>query len=85
MKIEDYGRFKSINSVAISEKGNWLGYTYATPRKDDTLYIDNTLSEKQYVKIGNQASNPGNLRRSYCTFYKIVQKMFSVITSMVFT
>ena len=47
--IEDYGRFRSINSISISEEGNWVGFSYSTPRKDDTLHIENVSGEKKYT------------------------------------
>lgn len=49
IKIEDYGRFKSISSVAISEKASWISYSYLTPRKDDTLYIKSQVSNITYT------------------------------------
>jgi dipeptidyl aminopeptidase/acylaminoacyl peptidase len=39
--IDDYGRFRSISSVRISDSGRLVSYSYQTPRKDDTLYIAN--------------------------------------------
>ncbi len=55
IKIEDYGRFRSISSAALSEKGNWVGYTYSTPRNDDTLYIKSISSTTSYlIPLANQ-------------------------------
>lgn len=47
--IDDYGRFRSVSSPAISEKGNWAGFTYETPRNDDTLVIMSLSSDKKYI------------------------------------
>jgi len=49
IKIDDYGRFRSISSVAISEKAGWVSYSYLTPRKDDTLYIKSLIHGKLYT------------------------------------
>ncbi len=49
IKVDDYGRFRSISSVGISEKGKWLGYSYLTPRQDDTLIIKMQSGEKLYT------------------------------------
>jgi len=47
--IDDYGRFRSVSSPAISDKGNWAGFTYETPRKDDTLVIKSLVTDKTYI------------------------------------
>ena len=49
IEIEDYGRFRSISSVAISEEGNLVSYSYQTPRKDDTLYIELLNKNKTFT------------------------------------
>jgi len=41
MRIEDYARWRSIVSVAISDDGRWMTYGYRRSRGDDTLYVRN--------------------------------------------
>lgn len=56
LEIKDYGRFRSVSSVAISNNGNWVAYTYSTLRNDDTLHIENTSSDLNYIiPLGTQA------------------------------
>jgi hypothetical protein len=47
--IDDYARFRSISSAEISDKGSWAGFTYETPRADDTLIIKSLLSDKIFT------------------------------------
>ncbi|MFC1555479.1 prolyl oligopeptidase family serine peptidase [candidate division KSB1 bacterium] len=51
-KIEDFGRWRSISSTVFSEKGNWITYAYQTPEKDDTLYVENLNTGKQFIISG---------------------------------
>ena len=48
MQIEDYARWRSIVSVAISDDGNWMTYGYRHHRADDTLYVKNLETGQQY-------------------------------------
>ncbi|MCP4726172.1 MAG: prolyl oligopeptidase family serine peptidase [bacterium] len=48
MKIEDYGRWRSIRSTAISDNGNWVTFAYRTPHSNDTLYVKNLTTGKEY-------------------------------------
>ena len=48
MKIEDYGRWRSIGSTAISDNGNWVTFAYRTPHSNDTLYVKNLSTGKEY-------------------------------------
>ncbi len=40
LSIEDYARWRSITSVAISPDGQWITYAYSPHRADDTLYVE---------------------------------------------
>ncbi|KPK77438.1 MAG: hypothetical protein AMJ79_03365 [Phycisphaerae bacterium SM23_30] len=46
LSFEDYSRWRSISSTAISEDGNWITYAYAARDKDGTLYIKHLTSDK---------------------------------------
>ena len=48
MSIEDYARWRSIESVAISDDGNWMTYGYSHHRADDTLYVRSLRTEQEY-------------------------------------
>ena len=47
--IEEYTRWRSISSTAITEKGNWVSYAYKTPVKDDTLHVKSLVTDTLYV------------------------------------
>lgn len=47
--VDDYKRFRSIRTAQISEKGDWAGFTYQTPRGDDTLVIKSLSGGKIYT------------------------------------
>jgi dipeptidyl aminopeptidase/acylaminoacyl peptidase len=48
MEIEDYARWRSIVSVAISDNGNWVTYGYRHHRADDTLYVKSLQTDQEY-------------------------------------
>jgi len=48
MQIEDYARWRSIVSVAISDDGYWTTYGYRHHRADDTLYVKSLRSDQEY-------------------------------------
>ena len=49
MQIEDYARWRSIVSVAISEDGDWMTYGYRHHRADDSLYVKKLDSGQEYA------------------------------------
>lgn len=49
MQIEDYARWRSIVSVAISDDGEWMTYGYRHHRADDSLYVKNLDSGREYA------------------------------------
>ncbi len=48
MQIEDYARWRSIVSVAISDDGNWMTYGYRHHRADDTLHVQSLQNDVEY-------------------------------------
>lgn len=53
MQIEDYARWRSIVSVAISDDGNWVTYAYDNFRADDTLFVKSLDNDTEYqVPLG---------------------------------
>jgi len=56
MTIQDYGRWRSITSVTVSDNGDWMTYAYSTPNADDTLYVKSLLTETK-IEIP-RGSNP---------------------------
>lgn len=44
MTVADYGRWRSIRDVAISDDGVWASYAYQQRRVDDTLFVRNLTS-----------------------------------------
>ncbi|MCJ7580925.1 MAG: hypothetical protein MUP98_10375, partial [Candidatus Aminicenantes bacterium] len=48
LTIDDYERWRTINSVSISDNGEWITFAYNFPDKDDTLYIKSTLTDKVF-------------------------------------
>jgi len=49
LNIEEYTRWRSISSSAISENGNWVCHVYKTPEKDDSLHIKNLQTDSLYI------------------------------------
>ena len=45
----DYHLWHTLQSDKISENGNWISYKLAYPNGQDTLFIKNTQTDKQYV------------------------------------
>ncbi len=55
LKVDDYGRWRSIRSTAISDDGSWVTFSYRTPHSNDTLFVKNLLSGKEYeIPRGSQ-------------------------------
>ncbi|MFC1563319.1 S9 family peptidase [candidate division KSB1 bacterium] len=48
MTVNDYGRWRSIGSVSLSDNGEWITYSYRTPHSNDTLYVKNLEIGKEY-------------------------------------
>src|SRR5690242_10269128 len=44
MNVADYGKWRSIRDVAISDDGAWAVYGYQQRRVDDTLFVKNLNS-----------------------------------------
>lgn len=48
LPIEEYARWRSITSTAISDDGRWITFAYHPHRADDTLQVKNLGTEKSY-------------------------------------
>ena len=49
MRIEDYARWRSIVSTALSDDGNWMTYGYRRHRGDDTLYVKHLGGDEEFL------------------------------------
>jgi len=49
LSLEDYDRWRSIESTSISDDGNWITYRYHLNRADDTLYVKNLSTDTLFV------------------------------------
>ncbi len=49
LTIDDYSRWRSISSTAISDDGTWVTFTYSPFRSNDTLYVQSLESDKEYT------------------------------------
>lgn len=49
LPIDDYGRYRSITSVSISDDGQWISYAYRKREADDSLYVRNPDTGKEYL------------------------------------
>jgi len=57
LAIEDYGRWRSIANVALSDDGNWACYVYRLREGDATLNVKQLDGEKLYtISLGPQAA-----------------------------
>jgi dienelactone hydrolase len=57
LTIEEYGRWRSIASVALSDDGQWACYIYRPREGEATLYVRQLDSEKLYtISIGSQGA-----------------------------
>ncbi len=45
---EDYGKWQSITSSDLSSDGNWIAYQITVQEDNDTLYLTNRTTAKQY-------------------------------------
>ena len=48
LTIEDYARWRSITSTAISDDGSWITFAYSPHRADDTLYVKSLNTDMEY-------------------------------------
>ncbi len=46
--IDDYGRWQSITSTAISDDGTWMTFGYRKEKSDDFFYAQSLTSDKKY-------------------------------------
>jgi dienelactone hydrolase len=46
--IDDYGRWRSIVSTALSANGQWMTYGYRVERGDDEFYVKSLTTDKVY-------------------------------------
>lgn len=59
--IDDYKLFRSVSQAGVSDKGTWAGFTYQTPRADDTLIIKNLKENKtDTIPLGNRVQFSDN-------------------------
>jgi hypothetical protein len=49
LQESDYHLWHTLQSDKISENGNWISYKLAYPNGQDTLFIKNTQTNKQYI------------------------------------
>ncbi len=56
LPIDDYGRWRSITSVALSDDGRWFAWAYSKREADDTLYVRDLGSEAEYTYLIPRAS-----------------------------
>ncbi|MBZ5497217.1 MAG: hypothetical protein LAP85_12510 [Acidobacteriia bacterium] len=57
LTVADYGRWRSIASVAPSEDGQWACSIYRPREGDSTLYVKQLDGEKLYtISIGSQGA-----------------------------
>ncbi len=49
LPIDEYGRWRSITSTAISDDGNWISFAYRKREADDSLYVRNLRTQKEYL------------------------------------
>ncbi len=57
LSIEDYGRWKSIASVALTDNGQWACYVYRPREGDANLYVRQLDGDKLYtIPIGPQGA-----------------------------
>jgi dienelactone hydrolase len=57
LTMEEYGRWRSITSPAISDDGQWACYIFRPREGDSTLYVRQLDSEKLYtIPIGSQGA-----------------------------
>lgn len=56
LTIEDYALWRSITSTAISDDGNWISFAYSKRESDDSLYVENLKTGKEYlISCGSRA------------------------------
>jgi len=48
LTIADYARWRTIASVALSQTGEWFSYGYNKREADDTLYVQNRITNQKY-------------------------------------
>jgi len=56
LAFEDYAKWRSIRSAALSDNGQWICYAYSKREADDTLYVKNLLTDSLYtIPFGSNA------------------------------
>ena len=55
LSLEDYGRWRSIRSASISDRGDWITFAYSERDKDPELHIKHLDSDKDH-KIARGAA-----------------------------
>ncbi|MCP4723571.1 MAG: prolyl oligopeptidase family serine peptidase, partial [bacterium] len=48
VSIDDYVKWRNITGTSISDDGNWITYGYHGVNRDDTLYVKNIVSGKEF-------------------------------------
>ncbi len=48
LTMDDYARWRSITSTAISDDGKWITFAYSTFQADDTLYVKSLETDTEY-------------------------------------
>src|SRR5512144_1208674 len=55
LTMEEYGRWRSIASVAVTDDGQWACYIFRPREGDSTLYVRHLDTDKLYtIPIGSQ-------------------------------
>jgi len=49
LPIDDYGRWRSISSTAISDNGDWISFAYTKREADDSLYVRNLSTDQEHL------------------------------------
>src|ERR1051325_8679086 len=53
---EDYGKWQSLAGTALSPNGEWMAYQVSVQEDNDTLYVQNRVTNKQYkLEFGSLA------------------------------
>ena len=48
LSFDDYARWRTIGSTALSDDGAWITFSYRTRTMDDTLYVKSLSTVKEY-------------------------------------
>jgi len=69
LPIEDYARWRSIQSVSLSDNGEWVTFAYRPHRANDTLMVRNLQTAHEYSIP--QASGPRFSEDSHWLAYRL--------------